>query len=237
MNRSRHTPEVRADELLRAIARHQHDTRSEPRPDPEVEPGDAELAQRISGAVLATLPASKTRVIQPKRRLPMHVAGWAAALTLSFALALLLGRGPPEMLPAYRLEAAGFDQPTRSAHLQGPQSRRSITIGNRLTLILRPSRSVTTPVLGEVWRVNGREAARLPTPVATSAQGSVFLDAVIGEELILPAGRHRLWLIVRVDRAEVPLRRLVERSSSFAAPGIQAVAVEIEVVPTRDDSP
>lgn len=228
--------ERRAEALLRDIARHRPDEAA-PVDAPAAEPGDAERVARISAAVLARLPAQPPAAPTRTARPPSRALAWAAVLVVAVTLGTQFGRTPPAPLPAYALEVTGFDAATRGLADSQPSSHASATLGNRLLVVLRPQRAVTTEVVGELWRVEGPRALRLPTPVVVSAQGALFVDAVVGADLALAPGTHRLWLVARDGRATLASEGLTHAESPFTAPGVHAVAFELDVLPERGATP
>lgn len=222
--------EARADALLRAIAR-QGRTAAAESDAPAAEPGDAERVARISAAVLARLPSSPPLPRARRAQAPLRALAAAAVLVVAVLFGTQAGRSPSPTLPPYQLEVAGLDAATRSLPGAEPVGRATASVGNRLLLVLRPQRAVTTPIVGELWRVDAAHATRLSTPVAVSAQGALFVDAVVGTELALEPGSHRLWVVARDPRARIAAEQLVDAASPRVAPGVHALAFELEVVP------
>jgi hypothetical protein len=222
--------EQRADALLRAIARTRRDAGVEAPDLPTVEPGDAARAARISAAVLATLPARpRESRAQAGHAMQRRLAG-AAVLLVAVLSGVYLGREPLATLPDYQLEIAGADAATRGPAAPESPSRTTVTRGNRLLLVLRPGRAVDVRVVGTLWRVDGNRVVALPTPVAASAQGALFVDAKVGGDLDLPPGPHRLWLVAHDAGIDPEGSRLANARSPVSVPGLRAVAIDLLVL-------
>jgi hypothetical protein len=157
-------------------------------------------------------PEPRSRLL-PFRPASWGFAGWLGAAAVAASGLLLVVRGPATMppLPLYSAELKGEIRTQRGAPgpAAGPQQ---FGPGSRLSLVVRPEH----PVVGEVEAraLLARSAENVPcrpaAPAAPaprldiSAGGVVQLQGTIGEDIRLPPGRGRVWIVVG-RRGRIPL--------------------------------
>jgi len=133
-------------------------------------------------------------------------AGSLAAAAVAASGLLLVVRGPATMppLPLYSAELSGRIQTLRGGPgpATGPQP---FAPGSRLSLVVQPERAVAGEV--EARALLGRGAEIVPWQPAPrldiSAQGAVRLEGTIGEDIRLPPGPERVWIVVG-RRGKIP---------------------------------
>jgi hypothetical protein len=149
----------------------------------------------------------------PFRPASWRFAGWLAAAAVAASGLLLVVRSPATMppLPLYTAQLSGGIQTLRGASgpAAGPQL---FAPGSRLSLVVRPERPVVGEVEARALLARGAEnvpcqpaAPAAPAPrLDISAGGVVRLQGTIGEDIRLPPGRERVWIVVG-RRGRIPL--------------------------------
>lgn len=141
----------------------------------------------------------------PFRPATWRFAGWLSAAAVAASGLLLVVRGPATMppLPLYSAQLSGGIQTLRGA--SGPAAAPQLFApGSRLSLVVRPEHPVGGEVEARALLARGAENVpcqpAAPAPPAPrldiSAGGVVRLQGTIGEDLRLPPGRERVWIVV-----------------------------------------
>jgi len=185
------------------------------------QPLGADFQARVVDAIASELrrPAAAAEPREPRSRLlPFRPRTWRFAGSLAAAALAALGlllvvRGPGTMppLPLYSAQLSGGIQTLRGASgpAAGPQL---FAPGSRLSLVVRPEHPVVGEVEARALLARGAENVpcqpAAPAPPAPrldiSAGGVVRLQGTIGEDIRLPPGRERVWIVVG-RRGKIPL--------------------------------
>ncbi len=202
-------------------------------------PLGAEFEVRMVAAAAAELSGDHREVdprpvparVLPFQRPAVRLWGSLAAASAVAASLLLLLRGPGGLphLPVYTAELSGGSQILRGGDLVlGPPV---FTLGSLLTLEVRPAQSVNGLVEARSFLTRGEEVVRWERePPLEVAGGAVRLRGTLGEEIRLPAGDWRLWIVLaRPGEMPSPEEVLADRERSSGGPGWQAISVELRV--------
>jgi len=181
----------------------------------------ADELQRTAPAVEPREPRSR---LLPFRHVTPRFAGWLAAAAVAASGLLLVVRGPAAMppLPLYSAQLSGGIRTLRGAPgpATGPQL---FAPGSRLSLVVRPEHPVAGEVEARSFLARGAEIVPLqqapqapqapqaaPAPPAPpvprldiSAAGVVRLQGTVGEEIRLPPGPSKVWIVVG-RRGKIP---------------------------------
>ena len=176
-------------------------------------PLGADFQARVVAALEGELrrPAAAAEPREPRSRpLQFRPRTWWFAGSLAAAAAaasglLLVVRGPATMppLPHYSAELRGGIQTQRGASspAAGP---RLFAPGSRLSFVVRPEHAIAGEVEARALLARGAEnvpcqpeAPAAPAPrLDISASGVVRLQGTIGEDIRLPPGPERVWIVV-----------------------------------------
>lgn len=192
MNDFRKDSPEQLDAMLRAIGRASRDCA--PAPGDAAGADDEALIARLTERVLAEQGRAPQAPTRPRASRPAWL-GAALAASLALAFYFVPPRGGVPAVPAYAAEVSGLDRAYRDA-APSTDTRGAITVGNRLVVVLRPPVSTSVPVTARLWRDDGHELDAIDVPLTPSAAGAWRLDAVVGAQLPLDPGEHRLWLVV-----------------------------------------
>ncbi len=207
MNESRKTESVDADALLRAMGRALRETDSHSMTDTPTaastddEPLIAGITQRVlarqqQSGLSSTQPVAAI-VGAPRARRPRWTGLAAIAASVALAWMLLPAYFAPAPLPIYAAEVSGLDREFRGADPEPLQSwDGTATLGNRVVVTLRPEVASDAVVVARLWHAVGNDITVLDVPLRRSPAGTLRLDAMLGRELALAPGAHRLWLVV-----------------------------------------
>lgn len=133
----------------------------------------------------------------PRARRPRWSGLAAVAASVALAWMLLPTYFAAARLPTYVAEVSGMDRAFRADAPEPPQQwNGSATLGNRLVVTLRPEIASEAPVVATLWHAVGNDVEALDVPLQRSSAGALRLDVVLGRELALEPGAHRLWLVV-----------------------------------------
>lgn len=208
MNESRKTESVDADALLRAMGRAQRETDLHSMTDTPISTStdDDALVANITQQVLAQQQQSRLNSTQTvpaivvgaaRARRPRWTGFAAIAASVALAWILLPAYFAPERLPIYAAEVSGMDREFRGAAPEPLQPwNGTATLGNRVVVTLRPKVASAAAVVATLWHAVGNDIEALDVPLRRSPAGTLRLDAVLGRELALAPGAHRLWLVV-----------------------------------------
>ncbi|HEV3074874.1 MAG TPA: hypothetical protein VHB47_10695, partial [Thermoanaerobaculia bacterium] len=177
-------------------------------------PLGADFQARVVAALESEIrrPAAAAEPREPRSRLLQFrprtwwFAGSLAAAAVAASGLFLVVRGPATMppLPLYSAELSGGIQTLRGGPgpATGPQP---FAPGSRLSLVVQPERAVSEV---EARALLGRGAEIVPWQPAPrldiSAKGAVRLEGTIGEDIRLPPGPERVWIVVG-RRGKIPL--------------------------------
>ncbi len=152
---------------------------------------------RVVQAIQEQRPAPKPLPFWRSTPQPFRWAGWSAAAAIAAAALFFMVRGPASYphLPVYTAELSRGDQQFRG----GTETATSVPVfssGSLLTFNVRPEQAVTDRVEAYAFADRGEEElvplGRLPG----SENGSVRLQGTLGQEIPLPPGTWRLWVVV-----------------------------------------
>jgi hypothetical protein len=170
------------------------------------------LESELRRAAAAAEPREARSRLLPFRPATWRLAGWLGAAAVAASGLFLVVRGPaaPPPLPLYSAKLSGGIQTLRGASspAAGPQL---FAPGSRLKLVVSPE----YPVAGEVEAraLLARGAEIVPWPLAPrpdiSVQGAVLLQGTIGEDIRLPPGPSRVWIVVGLQGKIPPAGELV----------------------------
>ncbi len=194
MNDPRQDSPEALDAVLRAIGRASREPSPAPRDATDAD--DEALIARLTQRVLAEQGRATTAPARTRSARPAWLgAALAASLALVWVFVPLRGGAPN--VPDYAVEISGLDRATRDATPAAEATTRgAITVGNRLVVVLRPPVSSSVPVNARLWREDGDQLAAIDVPLTPSAAGAWRMDAVVGAQLPLNPGAHRLWLVM-----------------------------------------
>jgi hypothetical protein len=162
---------------------------------------------------------------------PRRLAGWsaaAAAIAAAAALVLFL-RLPTAPLPIYVADLSGGDQESRGG-TETLTGRRVFSPGSRLTLDAVPEQSVSDALDARAFLDRGSELIRLePDPIV--GNGVVRLQGTVGQEIQLPTGDQRIWIVVGRKGEIPPLDELAAeiRGSRLRHDDWQAVPFDLRI--------
>jgi hypothetical protein len=186
-------------------------------------PLGAEFQARVVSALEGELrrPAPGVGPREPRSRLlpfrpaSWQFAGWLAAAAAAASVLVLVVRGPATMppLPLYSAQLSGGIQTFRgeSGPATGPQL---FAPGSPLKLVVTPEQTVAGEVEARALLARGAKGVSClqappapPAPPAPrldiSADGAVLLEGTIGEDIRLPPGPWRMWIVVG-RRGKIP---------------------------------
>lgn len=193
-------------------------------------------------AALETTAAPPASVAQSQRttvwrRLGGRRSRWLGAAALAAAIALLLWPRPAP-LPDYELQVLGAGRATRAAD-DDPADVPVLIAGRPLSLRLQPQ-TATTDVTARAYLRRGDELRPLSAATLTVDEAGVLaLDGILGADLRLSSGVHRLVLAAARPGALPSRRRLQDRAEGTArGRGWVAVERRIEVrePPSADEA-
>lgn len=179
----------------------------------------------------APAPAATTAKVVPFPRLrAIAIAG--SALAAAAAAVLWMGRAPsiPE-LPGYELSFTGGDQASRAAPGTGTGTPR-LAPGSRLTLVVRPSTSVTGEIAGVAFAAPAGGAMRaVPVAPERSPDGSLRF-AGTREQLLpgLAAGPAELTVFVARPDALPGTPEAAARCKAKPGPACRALTQPVLLV-------
>jgi hypothetical protein len=184
------TPEEEAE--LKALA----ETSEEAREAYEAfRPLGPDFQARVVSAVRAQEPQAR---VLPFRRAARRYGGWLMAAVAAAALFLFV-RNPASMppLPAYKARLSDGAREYRGA--AEPSAGPSVFFpGTQLTLEVTPEQAVTGPLEAHAFLARGTDI--LPwepePPLDLSPQGAVRLRGRLGEEIRLPPGEWKIWVVI-----------------------------------------
>jgi hypothetical protein len=198
-------------------------------------PLGGEIQARVVAALAAELaPAAEeppARVL-PFRRAATRGGAWlAAAAAMAAGLFFLLRPGVPPLPQYLPPELSGGAQVLRSAE---PAASNVFGPGAFLTLAVRPRRQVAGPVEAHAFfgpAGTGGEILPLPPDPEVAPTGVVRLQGTVGQEIRMPAGAWRIWIVAgrpgklpSVDGLTAALRRGETRGAAW-----QAVAADVRI--------
>ena len=175
------------------------------------------LASEFRRAAVAAEPREARSRLLPFRPRTWRFAGSLAAAAVAASGLLLVVRGPATMppLPLYSAELSGGIQTLRGASspAAGPQL---FAPGSTLSFVVRPEGPVAGEVEARALLAPNAENVPCqpaePAPPAPrldiSAQGVVRLRGTIGEDIRLPPGSERVWIVVGRPGKIPPAREL-----------------------------
>ena len=174
--------------------------------------------------------AETGKVVPFPRLRAIAIAG--SALAAAAAAALWMGRGPstPE-LPGYELSFTGGDQASRAAPGAGTGTPR-LAPGSRLTLVVRPSTSVTGAIAGVAFAAPAGGAMRaVPVTPERSPDGSLRF-AGTREQLLpgLAAGPAELTVFVARPDALPGTPEAAARCKAQPSPACRALTQPVLLV-------
>ncbi len=190
---------VTEDDLLAALgeeARAQQQEMEAGFDDPALAPLDDEEAEALMSAVLPTpeaKPAPEPQVLVPTA--PAWIPGVLAAVAVIVVVATFIRSGD---LPDYTLSAGEGDKAFRSATAES----KGFTRGSRLVWIATPASPTKLTKASLLDR--GIDTGVKPQ---ISPEGAVKVDVVLGKDLNLVPGVHRLTLVVEGEAGARDLDR------------------------------
>jgi hypothetical protein len=159
-----------------------------------VDAAAAELRERTPEAGPPQEPRSR---LLPFRRPTARFAGWLATAMAVAAALLLFLRTPatPSLDTLYAAELSGGAQALRGGDAE---PSRVFVPGSLLTLVLSPNPPVSDPVEARGFLDRGTGLVPLePEPAfEIGSSGAVRLRGRVGEEVRLPPGEQRIWVVV-----------------------------------------
>jgi hypothetical protein len=176
-------------------------------------PLGADFQARVVGAITAaqpvplkpeptkSVPSRSRSLFRSFRRDPGRLEVWLGAAAAVAAVLVFLVRGlttlPP--LPAYTAELNGGTQAFRGEPVP-PSGPQVFVPGSLLTLEVRPQQAVEGPVEVRGFLAPAAGAGEIvpwqPETGFETAGGAVRLRGTVGQEVRLPPGAWRLWIVV-----------------------------------------
>lgn len=196
---------------------------------------DEALVTRITAAVVAQQARERSLYAKRSGNSWRWIAGLATAASMLVAVWFGVTISGSEPLPSYAAQVSGYDAVMRGSGTTLPTAHKTLTLGNRLVVSLRPASNSTAPARAGLWSMNADGVQRIEVPIHRSTAGAFRLDARIGDELKLEIGQHRLWLVVTAGTVDQDAALVARLIGSPAADDSYILPLEFEVLALQGD--
>ena len=173
------------------------------------QPLGAEFQAHVVDAITAALAGQAPEAEDRKRRSRLPPFWVAAAGTAAAAAALFLVLRQPPSLPVYTAELSLGDRPLRGT--AGPSSQLPVFgPSSLLTFVARPRHTVTGSVDARCFFTRDADLGSWqPGPDPELEDGAVRLRGRQGQEIRLPPGEWRVWIVVGRPGKIPPMEELL----------------------------